>query len=361
MEKLKIAVYAICKNEAKFIDRWMDSIEEADMVVVTDTGSTDDSVAKLESRGAIVYRVEINPWRFDVARNMALNFVPDDVDVCIMLDMDEVFEPGWREKIEKIWTPKTNRLQYVFTWSFNRDGSRGITFLAEKIHSRRGYRWVGAVHEHLKFYGPNLEVYAKEESIRINHYPDQTKSRGQYLPLLELTVKEDPNHDRNMHYLGREYIYYNMWDKCIETLKKHLSMPSATWKDERCASMRFIAKAYKEKGDRREAKNWLYKAIAEAPHLREPYIEMAQFAYKEQDWPTVYHMAEETLKIQDRTLSYLNQPFAWNETIYDLGAISCYYLEMYHKSYEWAKNALEINPNDVRLQSNLKIIKLKVE
>ena len=29
------------------------------------------------------------------------------------------------------------------------------------------------------------------------------KSRGQYLPLLELSEEEDPEDDRNMHYLGR--------------------------------------------------------------------------------------------------------------------------------------------------------------
>ena len=39
MEKWKVCVYAICKNEAKFVRRWMDSMREADWVVVLDTGS----------------------------------------------------------------------------------------------------------------------------------------------------------------------------------------------------------------------------------------------------------------------------------------------------------------------------------
>lgn len=46
----------------------------------------------------------------------------------------------------------------------------------------------------------------------------------------------------------REYMYYCQWEKCIETLKKHLEMPRALWQDERCASMRYIAEAYKEMG-----------------------------------------------------------------------------------------------------------------
>jgi tetratricopeptide (TPR) repeat protein len=171
---------------------------------------------------------------------------------------------------------------------------------------------------------------------------------------------EDPNDDRNMHYLGREYMYYGMWDNCIETLKKHLEMPEAQWKDERCASMRFIAAAYKGKGDYGEARSWLYRAIAEAPYLREPYVEMAQLANIEQDWPTIYHMTEETLKITKRPDSYINEAYAWDVTIYDLGSMACYKLGMFQKSYDWAIAGVEMSPNDERLKKNLEIIKSSI-
>ena len=44
---VKVCVYAICKNEEKFVDRWYESIKEADKIVVLDTGSTDNTVQKL--------------------------------------------------------------------------------------------------------------------------------------------------------------------------------------------------------------------------------------------------------------------------------------------------------------------------
>ena len=47
--KNKIYVYAISKNEEKFVDRWMDSLEAADAVYVLDTGSTDNTVQKFRS------------------------------------------------------------------------------------------------------------------------------------------------------------------------------------------------------------------------------------------------------------------------------------------------------------------------
>ena len=48
---MKISVYAISKNESKFVDRWMDSMSEADEIVVLDTGSEDDTVEKLDVSG----------------------------------------------------------------------------------------------------------------------------------------------------------------------------------------------------------------------------------------------------------------------------------------------------------------------
>ena len=60
MGKYNVCVYAICKNEAQFADRWMDSMSEADQVVVLDTGSEDGTVEKLRARGADVTVEEID-------------------------------------------------------------------------------------------------------------------------------------------------------------------------------------------------------------------------------------------------------------------------------------------------------------
>ena len=54
----KICVYAICKNESQFVEQWLDSMSEADYIVVLDTGSTDDTFQKLkeDSRVTLVKR-----------------------------------------------------------------------------------------------------------------------------------------------------------------------------------------------------------------------------------------------------------------------------------------------------------------
>ena len=93
----RVCVYAICKNESQFVERFMDSMSEADDICVLDTGSTDDTVEKLRARGAHVEQKVISPWRFDVARSESLKLIPKDADICCCIDLDEQFQSGWRE------------------------------------------------------------------------------------------------------------------------------------------------------------------------------------------------------------------------------------------------------------------------
>lgn len=361
MNKYKICVYAISKNEEKFVDRWMDAVSEADMVVVADTGSTDKTVEKLRARGALVYEEKIVPWRFDEARNRALSHVPEDVDICVSNDLDEVFEPGWRKKLEDAWKEDTTRARYLFIYSFKEDGTPNHQFSMEKIHCRHGYRWVHPVHEVLKYDGAKPEKITWVDGMVLNHYPDHSKPRTQYLPLLELSAEENPDDDRGMFWLGREYMYYGQWDKSIKTLTHYLTMPTAKWEEERCAAMRFIARCYEQKGDKEQAKAWYFKAVAECPYVREPYLDLAMFGYRMKDWHLVMVMSLEALKITNSTGSYLVEPQAWGFAFHDLAALSMYYLGMRKQAYFHAKAAYDMAPHDERLKGNMLLMQKEAE
>ena len=353
MKKYKIAVYAICKNEEQFVDRWYESMKEADEIYVLDTGSTDNTVKLLQKKGVIVKQEIVNPWRFDKARNISIDMIPQDIDICVCTDLDEVFNKGWREELLKVWKDNTTRCRYLYNWSLDQNDNPIVSFYYEKIHSRHNFKWIHPVHEILEC--SNNENYVITDKIVLNHYPDNKKARSSYLPLLELSVLENPNNDRNMHYLGREYMYYGKWNECIDTLIKHLNLPSATWKDERCASMRFIARSYIRLNRIEEAKMWLNKAIDEAPYLRDPYVEMALLQYQLSDYAKTKKYCLKALKIKEHTKNYINEVFSWDYTIYDLLSISYFYLGKYNLSYQYIKKAIKMEPNN-RLINNKKII-----
>ena len=360
MNRYKICVYAITKNEEKFVDRWMDAVGEADLIVVTDTGSTDATVEKLRARGAVVYPEKIDPWRFDTARNLAMDHIPQDVDVCVSNDLDEVFEPGWRKKLEAAWSPACTRARYLFTWSMNSDGSYGLQFPMEKIHRRRGFRWVHPVHEVLEYTGTDPDLAVWVPGLVLNHYPDPQKPRSQYLTLLELSARENPDDDRTIFWLGREYLYYGRYGDAAQTLERYLKMPSARWDEERSAAMRFLARCGRERGDRSAARVWLYRAAAECPAVREPYLELAFLGYEESDWPLVLFAVSSALKITAKTGSYLTEAGAWNESLYDLGAVCCYHLGLYRQALEYAQEALRRRPGEPRLEKNRDLIRAKL-
>ena len=361
MNKYKICVYAISKNEEKFVSRWVNSMKEADEIYVLDTGSRDDTVNKLKELGVHVEEKIINPWRFDVARNESLKLVPNDADICICTDLDEVFEKGWRKKLENIWNKNTTRLSYNYNWSLDENNIPKVNFYIEKIHNRHDYTWTHPVHEVLTYIAKNQEIKKVTDDITVNHYPDDKKSRSSYLPLLELSIKEDPDDDRNMHYLGREYMYYGKWNEAIDTLIKHLSLPRATWKDERCASMRFISRCYQNLNRIEEARMWLDKAINEAPYLRDPYMERALLEYKLRNWKEVEKYCLKALEINSHQKSYINEIFSWDYTVYDLLSLSYYYQEKYDEALKYIKLAIEMEPNNERLKTNLELIKEKID
>jgi len=352
---MKICVYAISKNEEKFVNRFIDSIQDADDIYVLDTGSTDDTVNLLKKRGVHVKEMIIEPWRFDVARNLSLEMVPVDTDICICMDLDEVIEDGWREKLEKIWNSDINRLLYNYNWSFDEFGNPKVNFYISKIHDRNNYTWTHPVHEVLTFLGENENTFTTDE-ITINHYPDSTKSRSSYLPLLELSVKENPLDDRNMHYLGREYMFYHKWNECIDTLICHLNLKTATWKDERCASMRFIARSYTNLGRYDEARMWLEKAIKEAPYLRDPYVEMALLEYRCGNDLEVIKNCTLALRIKENKKTYINEKFCFDYTIDDLLSLSYYNLGLYDISLFYVDRAILYDEMNERLIKNREVI-----
>lgn len=344
---MKVAIYTIALNEAQFVERWYESAKDADYLLIADTGSTDGTVEIATKLGINVVTVKVMPWRFDDARNAALAALPADIDMCISLDMDEVITPNWRAPLEELWKRGVTRPKYKHIWSWNPDGTPGLEFAYDHIHARKGYRWRHPVHETLFAYGmPEIQEFTS--GIETHHHPDPTKSRSQYLPLLEMSVKEDPHSDRNAFYFARELYFYGQYERAKNEFKRHLGMPTATWAPERAASMRYLAKV-----DPESAAQWLLMAIKQAPGRREALVELALHYYGKKNWEECYEQAKAALSIVEKPLDYLCEDFAWGATPWDLAAISSYNLAKFDEAVSYGEKAVELDPDNQRLMSNL--------
>lgn len=338
---MKIAVYTIAKNEERFVERWQRSACDADSLHILDTGSTDRTVTAARDLGIDVARREFDPWRFDSARNASLEMIANDVDMCIALDMDEVLVEGWRDHVEQAVKDGVTRprYKYVWSWSGNREG---LVYGGDKIHARHGYYWKHPVHEVLRTDGEERQGWY---GFQIHHYPDSSKSRSQYLPLLELAVREDPSDDRNSHYLAREYFYAGRLQEAKAEFSRHLGLPTARWAPERAQSMRYLYKITKREG-------WLRDAVRCCPDRREAWVDLAQHHYERHEWSECLQAATAALRIKERPLEYLTEEQAWGPLPHDLAAIAAYQLGYVHEAKFHGMEAVKLAPYDARLSVN---------
>jgi glycosyltransferase involved in cell wall biosynthesis len=348
---LKIAVYTIALNEEKFVERWYESAKAADLLLIADTGSTDRTVTKARKLGVRVEEIKVEPWRFDIARNINLDMVPEDFDICIQLDMDEILPQGWRPKVEEAFLAGNVWPYYRHVTRRRADGSAHTFQMYFKIHPRHGLRWKYPIHEILVPVG-NQRFNRLPIDLEVDHKQDLTKPRSTYCSLLEAAVEEEPSDWRMNHYLQREYRYANRWSDVIKQGSKALKIEGG-WNVERAATCMWNAESAFELGFTDWAIEWNERSIREAPLFFEPKGLRAHFAYRASDWRICYKFAIQLLH-HTRQSHHLVRPHYWEWYMFDLIAMSAFHLKNPSEAVHFGKLAIEGNPDDIRLRKNLK-------
>jgi glycosyltransferase involved in cell wall biosynthesis len=363
----KICVYAICKNESQFVDKWYESMKEADEIIVLDTGSTDDTVEQLKKYSDIkVFQKTYIPWRFDTPRNDAMDYASDDVDIFISTDLDEILEPGWADILRKNWDPAIHtRAEYTYAWSHTESGDPARVFTYNKVHNRE-WRWSFPVHELLTRNGSC--DYSYEEALHdtqgmyLHHYPDPSKSRSSYLSLLELRKEEHPDDDfYGKLYLTHEYYYQGLYQKCVDFIRGFM-IPNIDKYDnlEQANIYLFLGDAYAALGEYDSAVGAWLQSIQINRGYRDPYLKLAEHYNN----IGLYHVAlgyvQEAEKSSIRYYNWLEQDTSWNVAPNDIKALAYYYLGKYKTAYGYGKVALQYAPSDSRLQANLEYYKAKL-
>jgi glycosyltransferase involved in cell wall biosynthesis len=306
---MKIAVYTIALNEEKHVERWYNSVKDADYILIADTGSTDRTVEIAKSLGINVFNISIKPWRFDTARNVALALVPDDIDMCVSLDMDEVISEGWREALEKT---TGNQITYVF---YNDEN-----FVNNRIHARHGFMWKYLMHEGVV---PDRTEMIDEFSpgIEVTHVPDRDKPRTQYLQLLKDALTENPNVGRYYRYLTKALQAEGKFEEAEKYYLQVLNIPNFPNED--------AANVYKTLSEIIPEKTgeYLLLCLQTAPHRREPYYYIAKWYEKHERWEECLTWCKAALEVDKIVVDVFKDNDAWGEPM----------IELYNKAKEKVK------------------------
>lgn len=353
----KIAVYTICKNEENNVREWVENTKAADYVVVGDTGSKDQTISMLEEYGIQVFPLNIEPWRFDMARNQLLDCIPEDTDICISLDFDERLSEGWRDAVEAIWGDDTTKLTYQYLEKL--DGNYNLTnsIITSRIHSRKGYHWIYPVHETLQYTLSSQESIAFCPGLEITHTPDRRKDRNGYLKLMECSVEENPQNLIFMHNLGRLYFQNHKFDQCIHVMERILKQPHAA-KDLAIASKRYIYRAFAEKKQYDYTREKLLELIAEYPYCSSGYAELCTVAYKNNDFDTIVQLADKIHEIDFSYKSCYNEFANAPSLLYDILSFAYFNKKDYFRALEFAQKAFGLDPQNERLKKNIQKIEI---
>lgn len=261
---LHIGIYALAKNEAVNVPRWEESCREADARIVTDTGSTDVTVAELEARGVPTRTASIVPWRWDDAHNAAMQGLSEGLDVAIRLDLDEALAPGWREALEEVWTAGTTRCRCRYEWA------PGQIIWCDRIHARSGFRWRVATHEWLHAWDGSPQRELDLDRLLFVQRRRDGKKWGHDLTLLEAAIREDPHDARAAWYHARELGFAGRpAEEQMAAWDRYLAMQGGN-PHERAFALRQLASLRPA-----DARRYLTLASLESPAEPEAYVALA--------------------------------------------------------------------------------------
>jgi len=343
----KIVIYTIAKNESSQVDAFLHSCRDADLVLVGDTGSEDDTVTKLSAGGATVINLGVNPWRFDVARNTVLSLLPADADLCIALDLDERLKEGWRDVVEPVWDPAEHtRLSFRYIHSLDADEQPRLIGTKSFAHSRNGYVWKHRVHEELYWqHNPAKEKKLHLSDLVISHHQTTAASRGSYLDLLIDECASETSTPRHVFWLCREFYTRKQWKQVIETSKCFLSH-KGTWSVERSYCFCMQAKAFLELGQRDKVLPLYLSACEATLTAREPWFELAKLYSAEQKWSQAYGMLQTCIEITHRGDHYLTEVAAWGHWPHYMAAVCAAKMQLTAAAIQHCKTALQYAVND---------------
>ena len=277
---MRLSVALIVRDEETMLTGCLESIKDADEIVVVDTGSTDGTVEIARQYTDEVHEIE---WRddFAAARNYAKGLCTGDWIYSIDADhINETPVPEIKAEIDRIAGHSVASVlinnHHKAAWLWKNDP---------------GIEWQGRVHEVLS--QPATIDTAVAQSIRPRGYANTKRN-------ISLLQKEDDS-PRTRFYLGREYFELGDYPEAIKWLRHYLTAPA--FSAEEAEAWLTLAKAYWYSSEGPDAREACLRAIGANPDFTEALYLMAEMTYEpwRSKWTHIAENAQNRDVLFDRT------------------------------------------------------------
>lgn len=266
VNKMNITLYAICKNEEKNVEKFIQNSKKFSHTIVVDTGSTDNTVALLREAGIEVHEHSQSEKEFDFsqARNQALSYVK--TDWAFSLDFNEDISDFYPEGIDIIADEFTTFKHLRFDIIDDNEPIQSNE-VHVRFHRTKNYIWRNAVHEIPEFVPTELFLNEIAVDTTIKITKTFHKSVCKQLFYLSICEREYERDNTNWYYLWFIFHHYESvknHEKCLEYGKQFLNISIPYQNQFRVKCFITCSKILIEFKRIKEAANYAFHALSEA-------------------------------------------------------------------------------------------------
>ena len=244
MARPSVALALIAKNEEKNLPQLFRSFKDCfDEVHLTDTGSTDSTVAIAKALGAQVHEFK---WVNDFSAARNASFDPVKTDFVMWLDCDDVLQDAdgfirWRDDVMML----ADYWAAPYHYSSDAAGKPNCSFARERVFRRAmGYQWKYFLHEGVvPVHGTRAQFTGSWAVRHVRTAEDMAQDRSRNLGVFEINMKAGPLDARMQYYYGKELFEARRPADAIPVLLKALEDPTLELHD-RVLGIQWLAYSY---------------------------------------------------------------------------------------------------------------------
>ena len=346
---MKLSASMIVKNEQAILGRCLESVKDADEIVILDTGSTDMTAEVAKAYPNVKYIAGKYKWNdnFAEARNESLKYCTGDF--ILTIDADERLESGGIEKIKKL-IPMLSKETLAVDFPTIAERTGALHYSPRLYRKHKDVFWRGAIHNHLSIV-PDIKCDVK---LYYGYSEAHKNDPDRAFRILKKEVERDPKLIREKFYFGREHTYKNDWIGALYWYKEYLKV--AYWAPEMAEAWLGISHCYNNLSKNDKAKDACLQAIKINADFRDALLWMSQLSgpKNHRKWLEYAELAnsEDTLFLtspKERDPNYYDRIFSGSSNM-------SRYNEIYKQVGKWVgdKKILDIGCGTAELQKYVK-------